>query len=101
MEEDPFNIFTANLNVVPAGYYTSYGEIAKSCGVHVRQVQAWLRRLPRVTNLPWYRIINGQRRISDHGGATRQYQLLADEGLIPQRNGQFPKERYIHWSDSE
>jgi len=95
MNDDPFVIFTATLNAIPKGYYTSYGALAKSCGVHVRQVQAWLRRLPADTNLPWYRIMNAQRRISDHGGAAKQYKRLAAEGLYPLSSGQFPKDRYV------
>ncbi|MFT4675333.1 MAG: methylated-DNA-protein-cysteine methyltransferase-like protein, partial [Reinekea sp.] len=88
------DIFYQTLAGVPPGHFTSYGRLADLCGVHVRQVLAWLRALPADSTLPWFRILNSQRRISDHGGAARQYSLLAAEGLIPDRLGRFPKELY-------
>lgn len=89
-----FTVFTTTLAAIPRGYYTSYGQLARLCGVHVRQVQAWLRRLPPGTKLPWHRVINSQRRITAHQGAAEQYQRLAGEGLLPQGNGRFPITRY-------
>jgi len=85
-------IFYQTLSAVPKGRYTSYGALAKLCGVHVRQVQAWLRKLPRDSGLPWFRIINSQRKITEHSGAALQYKLLAAEGLLPEKNGRFPSE---------
>lgn len=87
-------IFYRTLATVPAGQFTSYGVLADLCGVHVRQVLAWLRTLPADSTLPWHRLLNSQRRISDHAGAGLQYSLLAAEGLLPDRLGQFPKELY-------
>ena len=87
-------VFYQTLAGIPYGYYTSYGRLADLCGVHVRQVQAWLRTLPRDTELPWFRIINSQRKITEHPGAPRQYQRLAEEGLIPDDRGRFPADRY-------
>jgi methylated-DNA-protein-cysteine methyltransferase related protein len=87
-------VFYHTLSAIPQGRYTSYGRIAKLCGIHVRQVQAWLRTLPRDSGLPWFRIINSQRKITEHSGSARQYELLAREGLIPDRNGKFPIEYF-------
>ncbi len=98
-EPSPFEIFTTTLAAVPAGHYTSYGRLAQLCGVHVRQIQAWLRRLPADTRLPWFRIINSQRKITPHPGAPRQHQRLADEGLLPGPAGRYPINRY--WPDCE
>ena len=89
------NAFYQTLASIPEGHYTSYGQLAQLCGVHVRQIQAWLRTLPEGSTLPWYRVINGQRRISTHSGAQRQYQKLAEEGLLPEANGRFPQA--FHW----
>ena len=88
------DIFYLTLATVPIGHFTSYGRIAGLCGVHVRQVLAWLRALPPGTQLPWFRILNSQRRISDHPGASLQYRLLAEEGLLPDRSGRFPIKMY-------
>jgi len=87
-------VFYQTLAAVPVGNYTSYGKLADLCGVHVRQIQAWLRTMPRETGLPWFRIINSQRKITDHPGAPLQYKLLAEEGLLPEKNGKFPVEFY-------
>ena len=96
-EPDPKIVFYQTLSSIPEGYYTSYGRIAELCGVHVRQIQAWLRTLPRDTSLPWFRVINSQRKITEHDGAVTQYNNLAFEGLLPDKNGRFPKDRF--WPD--
>ncbi len=96
-EQSQFEVFTTTLAAIPRGYYTSYGALARLCGVHVRQVQAWLRRLPQGTGLPWHRIINSQRRITQHPGSMEQHQRLAEEGLLPLENGRYPLDRY--WPD--
>lgn len=86
------SIFYQTMASIPKGHYTSYGELGRLCGVHVRQIQAWLRILPEGSDLPWYRVINSQRKITEHSGASRQYALLAEEGLIPNKYGKFPVE---------
>lgn len=86
--------FYQTMAAIPKGHYTSYGRLAGLCGVHVRQVQAWLRTLPRDSGLPWFRVINSQRKITEHPGAQKQHQLLATEGLIPNARGKFPVEFY-------
>jgi methylated-DNA-protein-cysteine methyltransferase related protein len=83
-------VFYTNLASIPAGRYCSYGDMASLCGVHVRQILAWLRTLPADSNLPWFRLITAQRRVADYPGNQKQYRLLAEEGLIPGANGQFP-----------
>ncbi|MCG8016167.1 MAG: MGMT family protein [Candidatus Thiodiazotropha sp. 'RUGA'] len=82
-------VFYTNLASIPAGRYCSYGDMASLCGVHVRQVLAWLRTLPADSDLPWYRLITGQRKIADYPGNQRQYRLLSDEGLIPDAKGKY------------
>ena len=90
-------VFYTTLAAIPPGHYCSYGDMAKLCGVHVRQVLAWLRTLPEGSNLPWHRLVNGQRQIADHPGKQEQYRRLAEEGLIPEPNGRFP--RQFRWPD--
>lgn len=82
-----------NLAAVPRGRYCSYGDMASLCGVHVRRLLAWLRCLPDDTDLPWHRLINGQRRIADYPGRQRQYERLAAEGLLPGPDGRYPQQR--------
>jgi methylated-DNA-protein-cysteine methyltransferase-like protein len=90
-------VFYTNLASIPSGRYCSYGDMASLCGVHVRQILAWLRRLPAESNLPWYRLITGQRRVADYPGNQKQVQLLSDEGLIPEANGKYPPK--YRWPD--
>jgi len=90
-------VFYTTLAAIPPGRYCSYGDIARLCGVHVRQVLAWMRKLPDDTSLPWHRLVNGQRKIADYPGNQKQYHLLAAEGLIPEPNGRFP--RQLRWPD--
>ena len=91
------NVFYQTMHAIPHGHVTSYGRVAQLCGVHVRQVQAWLRTLPDRSSLPWYRIINSQRRITEHAGAVEQYRRLAEEGCLPDERGRFPIDRW--WPD--
>ncbi len=95
--EEMRTVFHTNLAAIPSGRYCSYGDMAKLCGVHVRQVLAWLRKLPAGSRLPWHRLINGQRRVADYPGNQRQYRLLAEEGLLPESNGRFP--RHLRWPE--
>ncbi|MCP3867605.1 MAG: cysteine methyltransferase [Gammaproteobacteria bacterium] len=98
MASDELRIqFYTTLAGIPPGRYCSYGDIAKLCGVHVRQVLAWLRKLPGDSRLPWHRLINSQRRVADYPGRQRQYRLLAEEGLIPAPDGRFP--RHLRWPE--
>ena len=91
------HVFYTNLAAIPAGRYCSYGDMAGLCGVHVRQILAWLRTLPNESELPWFRLITGQRRIADYPGNERQYKRLADEGLIPEKSGRYPSQH--RWPD--
>lgn len=94
MSDEQFERFTTLLAAIPQGNYTSYGALAKLCGVHVRQVQAWMRRLPHGTQLPWHRVINSQRKITQHSEAEEQARRLRMEGLIPAKNGRYPLESF-------
>ena len=96
-KEELRTVFYTNLAMIPSGRYCSYGDIAKLSGVHVRQVLAWLRKLPNDSQLPWYRLVNAQRRVADYPGNQKQYRLLADEGVIPGANGRLP--RHQRWPD--
>jgi methylated-DNA-protein-cysteine methyltransferase-like protein len=95
--EEMRRVFHTTLASIPPGHYCSYGDIARLCGVHVRQVLAWLRKLPPGSKLPWYRLITAQRRVADYSGNQRQYRLLAEEGLVPQSDGRFS--RHLRWPD--
>ena len=95
--EEMRTVFYTTLAEIPPGHYCSYGDMAKLCGVHVRQVLAWLRTLPEGSDLPWHRLVNGQRQIADYPGNGEQYRLLAEEGVIPGPNGRFSPQ--LRWPE--
>lgn len=69
---------------IPKGKVTSYGQVAKMAGYpsHSRHVGKLLSKLPRDSKLPWYRVLNSQRKISLPPGAyERQEQKLLNEGI--------------------
>ena len=72
------------LGQIPKGKVTSYGKIAKLAGYpnHSRHVGKILAQLPKDTELPWHRVINGQGKISFPEGSERykyQQRLLQGE----------------------
>ena len=87
-------IFLHCLSSIPKGRFTTYGQLAKMCGVHVRQIMPWLKQLPNDSSLPWYRIMNSQFKISSHPNQQQQHQLLAEEGLLPNKTGKYPVEQF-------
>ena len=71
---------------IPHGKVATYGQIARICGFpnHARYVGATLKKLPRGTTLPWYRVINAKGEISFPQGSDaykRQKAQLESEGV--------------------
>jgi methylated-DNA-protein-cysteine methyltransferase-like protein len=85
---------------IPRGMVATYGDIAQRAGMPgaARRVGVALRRLPRGTSVPWYRVVNASGRSSlppGPDGADRQHALLQEEGvaLLP-GTGAFRKHRW-------
>lgn len=79
-------LFIQVVGSIPKGKVSTYGQVAKLAGYpgYARQVGATLRNLPRDTQLPWFRVLNAQGRISlpmGSEGYLRQKTLLEDEGI--------------------
>lgn len=79
-------IILQHLAAIPAGKVCTYGDLAKLAGYpsHSRFVGRVLRRLPKDTNLPWHRVVNGQGRISlppSSSGYHEQQSRLENEGI--------------------
>jgi len=51
-------------------------------GVTARMVGSAMRHLPDGHGLPWHRVINASRRVTEHGGAVRQRERLRAEGFV-------------------
>lgn len=82
---------------IPYGRVTTYGEIARLAGSPraARQVGGVLRRLPKGSKLPWYRVINRMGEISLTGdNLDRQRQALLDEGIEVSAAGKISLSRY-------
>ncbi|MFC3033809.1 MGMT family protein [Pseudoalteromonas fenneropenaei] len=72
---------------IPEGHVASYGHIAKLAGApkHARAVGYLLKHLPSGSEIPWYRVVNSQRKISfpaDSVDYQRQLQALHSEGVL-------------------
>ncbi|MCP3698025.1 MAG: MGMT family protein [Aliivibrio sp.] len=89
MDEFAQNIYT-NLYYVPKGRVITYGQLAALAGFpnHSRHVGKILSKLPKETQLPWYRVVNAQGKISLQGDRfERQKQLLEEENILIKDDG--------------
>ena len=73
--------------LIPYGKVATYGQIAKLAGLpkHARLVGYVLKHLDKNSEIPWYRVINSQGKISviriDENGSNIQQSLLEQEGI--------------------
>ncbi|WP_087019977.1 MGMT family protein [Thaumasiovibrio subtropicus] len=82
---------------IPSGSVATYGDIAKLAGYpgYARHVGKVLSSLPKDTQLPWFRIINSQGRISLKGTSLeRQMARLREEGILVEPNGKISLKKY-------
>ncbi|KEC86026.1 MULTISPECIES: MGMT family protein [unclassified Acinetobacter] len=80
------------LNVIiqiPQGKVASYGQVAKYAGLpkHARLVGRVLGQLPEDHDIPWYRVVNSQGRISlkkldEKGMCIQTAKLLAEDVVV-------------------
>lgn len=76
---------------IPPGRVTTYGRVAQMTeGATPRMVGTAMRKLPDGSTLPWQRVVSASRRLADHGGASRQRERLAAEGVIFDAAGRIP-----------
>lgn len=73
--------------LIPYGKVATYGQIAKLAGLpkHARLVGYVLKHLDKSSEIPWYRVINSQGKISvtriNQQGENMQQSLLEQEGI--------------------
>lgn len=78
---------------IPAGRVTTYGRVAAMTeGATARMVGSAMRHLPDGHGLPWHRVINASRQVTEHAGAVRQREKLRAEGIIFDARGRVPAE---------
>ena len=89
---------------IPAGRVATYGQLARLAGCPAGMDDAAFRAFgPRWAggamahcpdDVPWYRVVNAQGRISDRPGAERQRPLLEEEGVAFDARGRIDLGRY-------
>lgn len=84
------------LHAIPKGRVISYGALGKLAGCGPRQIGQVLRRLPKNTRLPWFRVINSAGKISlpPGSGYERQRRLLENEGVEFSLKGRIDLNRF-------
>ena len=91
---------------IPLGKVMSYGQVALYIGAPraARQVGWTLNRMEDIENIPWWRVVNNEGRISIKGSkysANDQWRLLVGEGLKIKEDLTFDIEKYRFVPDSE
>ncbi|MFO6491268.1 MGMT family protein [Hafnia alvei] len=79
-----------SIHAIPYGKVATYGQIARLAGSSraARQVGGILRKLPKGSSIPWYRVVNRSGNISLIGpDYTRQRTALQDEGITFNASG--------------
>lgn len=79
-----------SIHSIPYGKVATYGQIARLAGSSraARQVGGILRKLPKGSTIPWYRVVNRSGNISLIGpDYTRQRTALQDEGITFNASG--------------
>ncbi|MGS2717158.1 MGMT family protein [Eionea flava] len=87
-----FERFCWVLSQVPKGHVCSYGRLAALSELtNPRQSARLLKRLPKDSSLPWFRIVNAQGCLADFAGANDQRKKLESEGIVFTASGRVPK----------
>ena len=89
------------VSCIPYRRLATYGQVADLIGAYggARQVGWSLRRLTLSSEVPWYRVVNAQSRISmslsREGSDWVQRQFLIAEGIPVNNDGWLPLQRYL------
>jgi methylated-DNA-protein-cysteine methyltransferase-like protein len=65
---------------IPAGWVSTYGDIAAAAGLSSPRIVGWIMRTDS-SDLPWHRVITAAGRPARHL-VTRQLELLRAEGVL-------------------
>lgn len=94
------------VRAIPPGRVMTYSQVALTLGYPraARAVGGALHVVPDPVDIPWWRVINQQGRISirgDAGSADLQLRLLLEEGIVLDDKGGISLERYRWWPPEE
>jgi methylated-DNA-protein-cysteine methyltransferase-like protein len=94
--DNAFERFCVVLSQIPTGKVCSYGRLAELAGLgNARQACRCLRRLPKNSSLPWYRVVTAQGKLADFKNSNKQKQLLQSEGILFSEKGYIAKQFYL------
>jgi len=99
MSSDSYRKIWEQAALIPARQVASYGQIAKQAGLPPRAARMVARAVgaaPSEMQLPWYRIVNAQGKISiprSSPGFERQQEKLREEG-VEIEDGRLDMDRY-------
>ncbi len=86
------------LRQIPIGKVSSYGRIAEYAGYpgYSRHVGKLLAKLPKESQLPWFRVLNSQGQISLKGAdLERQKCCLEQDGIEVSATGKVNLKKYL------
>lgn len=87
------------VRAIPPGYVMTYGQIAEMVsGCTARMVGYALAALPETHDVPWWRVVNSQLKISLRQATTHhllQRELLEQEGVVFDRFGKIENNRHF------
>ena len=91
--------FLAVIRQIPPGWVMSYGAVARAAGLprHARHVGVALKQLPDGVEVPWWRVVNGEGRVSPRGldgSDDLQRVLLQEEGVQFGAHGRIDLRRF-------
>ena len=96
LNNDPFQRICVVLSQIPEGRVCSYGRLAILAELGgPRHSCQLLKRLPKGSSLPWFRVVNAQGKLADFAGAPIQRQQLEDEGIVFTAAGRIPKRYFL------
>jgi methylated-DNA-protein-cysteine methyltransferase-like protein len=96
LDDDPFERFCLVLSRISEGRVCSYGRLAVLAELGgARHSCQLLKRLPKSSVLPWFRIVSSQGKLAGFSGAAIQRQQLEDEGIIFTAAGRIPKHYFL------
>lgn len=89
------------VKLIPKGYVTTYGQIAKFIGypLYSRQVGWALHKNPTPIKIPCHRVVFADGSLSTafaFGGANRQFELLKSENVEFLSNGKVNMKKHLY-----
>ena len=95
-----YNRIYAVVKQIPKGSVATYGQVASLAGIkgHARVVGYALNVLPAGTDIPWQRVVNAKRKVSERaipGSENHQRHLLEAEEVKFDKNGRISFEKFL------